>query len=91
MTVKEFAEQKVSLLTAAGYKNVKVIDLLPCELSQATWSYEPFSRKRISETAEVRDRPAVIAGRIPGVMIQLVFVKPRCRKESCDSFRAALA
>ena len=91
MTAKEFAEQKAAVLLAAGYKNVKILDYLPCELSQATWCYEPFSRKRIPETAEVIDRPASINGSIPGVMIELSFVKPRCRKETRDYFRAALA
>ena len=90
MTVKEYAEKKKAELILAGNKNVKIGELIPCELAQHTWSYELFSRKRIPETAEVQDRPALIEGKIPGVMIEVSFVKPRCRKESRDYFRAAL-
>jgi len=90
MTVKEYAEKKKAEMILAGYKNVQIKELIPCELSQSSWSYEPFNRRRIPETAEVQDRPAVINGKIPGVMIEIVFIKPRCRKESRNYFRAAL-
>lgn len=90
MTIKEYAEKKRAELILAGNKNVQIKDLIPCELSQNSWSYEPFSRERIPETAEVQNRPTVINGKIPGVMIEVSFIKPRCRKETRDYFRVPL-
>lgn len=91
MTIKEYADKIIANLESSGCKNAKVLEYLPCQITQTSYSYELFSRKRIPETAEIKERPAVIDGRIPGVMVTVSFVKPRCRKETRDYFRAVLA
>ena len=90
MTVKEYTEQKIQELQKKGYKEVKVKDVIPCTLDEKSYSYELFSREKVSENAEVMPEWDH-KGKTKGAMIWLNFIKPRCRKVSVDSFRVTLA
>lgn len=92
MTVREYAEKITAGLILKGYKNVKIEDIFPCECSRAGYGWEPFSRKRVSEDSLISPRRQLADGeKTPGALIFIRYIKPRCRKETQDSFTVQLA
>ena len=95
MTVKEFAEKKVQELESQGCKKVRVVNVGECKIRKHSYSHILFNPAAVPMDAEVVDKKDLIfkddfSHEYTGAMVTVAYVKPRCRKESREYFRAAL-
>lgn len=95
MTVKEFAEQKIQELQAAGNKNVSLKSIRPCEIGNrngmTSVAFSLYGDEKIDDNADIATEHHLNEeGREKAAMIDICFVPPRCRKETVKTFYAAI-
>ena len=95
MKVKEFVEQKIQELQAAGNKNVSLKNIRPCEIGNRNGmrsiAFSLYGDEKIDDTAEIATEHHLNEeGREKAAMIDICLVPPRCRKAIVETFYAAI-